>query len=880
MPSLIGQSIGRYHILEQLGEGGMATVYKAFDTRLERDVAIKVIRRNAFPVEQHELVLKRFEREAKALAKLNHPNIVGVIDYGEYEDAPYLVMPYFPGGTLKERLGKPIPWREAVRQLLPIAHALHYAHEQGIIHRDVKPSNVLITRSGEPMLSDFGIAKILEGGGTTALTGTGVGVGTPEYMAPEQWTGQACVQSDIYSLGVIFYELVTGRKPYVADTPAAILLKQATEPLPRPRQYAPELPDDVERILLKVLAHEPENRYQAMGDFAAAIESLSLEQTVQAMASNQVTLPKVQPVVEAQEIVVEEKTRAARYEEPAPRKVEPAPAPTPMIQPKQPPIPKPPRKRGRWIGWAIGIGAVILLLGIGGTIAILSAAKPAKTPAVTERPAATRVPPTQVPSSGPQTNTYTNEEKGVSIQYPGEWSNQAPDSTSPALTTFASPDMSVQSSLLVQTAFNGDTPESVARRLNPEALDGLSNVVTISDAPFQFADGTQGWRVVSTATMSSGQNLKISVTIGIHGSRAYMLASFGLIDAYDNHASEINALAAGMRLSATESDCPRPDVFCVGLVTDVGTINDKSFNQSAWEGVVQSKDSGTADWIRHIETKDTADYEKNIATFADAGYDVIVTVGFNMTEVTYAMALKFPNVKFIAIDQTLSKNDRHPDWPLPNLVDLYYKEDHSSFLVGALATMMSSTHKIGAVCGPDSVPPVWRYGEGYRSGAAYADGRFGTQTEVFVIYHNNVDFSMAFVDPDWGAEMAKGLIADGVDVIFGCGAETGNGAVRAAADNGVYAIGVDTDQYYTLPEARTWILSSALKPIREPVAFAIQLAKEGKFPQGGFMMSPPGFAPYHDLAGKVPEWVDAEMQAIFIGLTEGKIGTGVPEAKP
>jgi serine/threonine protein kinase len=264
MPSLIGQSIGRYHILEQLGEGGMATVYKAFDTRLERDVAIKVIRRNAFPVEQHELVLKRFEREAKALAKLNHPNIVGVIDYGEYEDSPYLVMPYFPGGTLKERLGKPVPWQDAVRLLLPIAHALQFAHEQGILHRDVKPSNILITRSGEPMLSDFGIAKILEGGETTALTGTGVGVGTPEYMAPEQWTGMACLQSDVYSLGVIFYELITGRKPYVADTPAAILLKQATEPFPRPIQYVPDLPEKVERILLKALAHAPEDRYQTM----------------------------------------------------------------------------------------------------------------------------------------------------------------------------------------------------------------------------------------------------------------------------------------------------------------------------------------------------------------------------------------------------------------------------------------------------------------------------------------------------------------------------------------------------------------------------------------------------------------------------------------
>jgi len=274
MVILIGQSLGRYHILEQLGEGGMATVYKAYDTRLERDVAIKIIRRGAFPPEQLDRVLKRFEREAKALAKLSQPNIVKVLDFGDYQGSPYLVMEYLPGGTLKPRLGKPIPWREAARLLLPIAHALQFAHGQNIIHRDVKPSNILITQSGEPMLSDFGIAKILESEEATALTGTGVGVGTPEYMAPEQWAGKVMPHSDIYSLGVIFYEMVTGRKPYIADTPPAILLKQATEPLPRPIQYVPDLPEGVEKVLLKALAKKFEDRYQSMGEFALALERL------------------------------------------------------------------------------------------------------------------------------------------------------------------------------------------------------------------------------------------------------------------------------------------------------------------------------------------------------------------------------------------------------------------------------------------------------------------------------------------------------------------------------------------------------------------------------------------------------------------------------
>jgi serine/threonine protein kinase len=197
MPDFIGQSMGRYHILEQLGEGGMATVYKAYDMRLERDAAVKIIRRGAFPPDLLEIILKRFEREAKALARLTHPNIVSVIDYGDQDGTPYLVMAYLPGGTLKQFLGKPMLWQEAVRLLLPIARALQFAHSQKIVHRDVKPSNILITLSGEPMLTDFGIAKILEGTEGQTLTGTGVGVGTPEYMAPEQWTGQASPLSDL-----------------------------------------------------------------------------------------------------------------------------------------------------------------------------------------------------------------------------------------------------------------------------------------------------------------------------------------------------------------------------------------------------------------------------------------------------------------------------------------------------------------------------------------------------------------------------------------------------------------------------------------------------------------------------------------------------------
>lgn len=275
MTNLIGQSLGRYHILEQLGEGGMATVYKAYDTRLERNVAIKIIRRNAFPPEQLERILQRFEREAKALAKLSHPNIVGVIDYEEYEGSPYLVLVYLPGGTLKSRMGNAMFWKDAIRLLIPIANALDYAHQHKVIHRDVKPANILLTENGHPMLTDFGIAKILEIEDGHTLTGTGVGVGTPEYMSPEQGMGRDVDgRTDIYSMGIILFELVTGRKPYTADTPMAVVVKHMTDPLPRPSQYIKTLPEFVERVLIKALAKDPKDRYINAGVFAQVLENL------------------------------------------------------------------------------------------------------------------------------------------------------------------------------------------------------------------------------------------------------------------------------------------------------------------------------------------------------------------------------------------------------------------------------------------------------------------------------------------------------------------------------------------------------------------------------------------------------------------------------
>lgn len=325
--------------------------------------------------------------------------------------------------------------------------------------------------------------------------------------------------------------------------------------------------------------------------------------------------------------------------------------------------------------------------------------------------------------------------------------------------------------------------------------------------------------------------------------------------------------ACGGAGTSSKPDCSKDDVFCVGLVTDVGKIDDKSFNQSTWEGVQQAgKDLGAK--VQYIETTDSKDYAKNIATFADEKYDVIVTVGFALGEATTAAAKQYTGVKFIGVDQFQSEI-------LPNLAGLSFPEDQAGYLVGALAAQMTTTNKLGAVLGTDAVPPVWRFGEGFRAGAL----AIKPDIEINVVYHNDVGFDKTFSDPEWGKTTALSMIDKGVDIIFGAGGKTGNGALLGAAEKGVYAIGVDTDQYFTVPEAQKVLLSSAMKLLTPGTFDLIKLAKDGKFPSGNYM-GKAGYAPFHDLDSKVPAEVKTKMEELAKGLIDGTIATNVPPTKP
>jgi serine/threonine protein kinase len=267
--ALAGQTLGQYTIIEQIGEGGMATVFKAYQPSLNRYVALKIL---PPAVAKKGDFAERFTREAQAIGNLHHPHILAVYDSGQDKGYHYLAMRYIEKArTLTEVMKQRLENGRIITLISQIASALDHAHKAGIIHRDVKPSNVLMDGDW-PLLSDFGLAKMVED--VVELTGTGVGMGTPAYMSPEQGTGKKVDhRTDIYALGIILFEMLTGQVPHKAETPLATVVKRLNEPLPLPRSLNPDIPEAVERVLLKALAVEPKLRFDSAGEMAAALKA-------------------------------------------------------------------------------------------------------------------------------------------------------------------------------------------------------------------------------------------------------------------------------------------------------------------------------------------------------------------------------------------------------------------------------------------------------------------------------------------------------------------------------------------------------------------------------------------------------------------------------
>ena len=318
---------------------------------------------------------------------------------------------------------------------------------------------------------------------------------------------------------------------------------------------------------------------------------------------------------------------------------------------------------------------------------------------------------------------------------------------------------------------------------------------------------------------------------------------------------------AGGEVSAPAAE---PASFKIGLVTDVGRVNDRSFNQSAWEGVQQAAtELGLAEEdVKYIETQDAKDYADNMQQFIDAGYNVIVTVGAALGDATVAAAKANPDIHFIGVDQPQKEE-------LPNLTGLVFKEDQAGYLAGVLAASLTKSGTIAAVLGTDLVPPVVAFKEGYETGAKSVN----PDIKIISTFHPG-ELSQAFTDPEWGAATAKQAIDQGADVIFGAGGMTGNGALQEVATHeGLFCIGVDTDQWETLPAAHPCLVSSATKPIAASLVDLLQQAAAGTI-SGGNYVGGGGLAPFHDFEDVVPQEVKDLLDEVRAGLLDGSILTG------
>ncbi len=356
MEDLSGKQLGPYQIVAPLGEGGMAAVFKAYQPSMDRYVALKVLPRHFASDPEF---IGRFSQEAKVIANLQHPHILPVHDFGEADGYTYLAMRFIEGGTLADWLKENGPLSlEKIRNVITqVGGALDYAHTRNVIHRDIKPSNILVDEWGNCLLTDFGLAKMAES--SSHFTQTGGILGTPAYMSPEQGLGKKIdSRSDIYSLGVVLYQMAIGRLPYQAETPMAVVTKHIHDPLPPPSRYKSDLPESLERVILKALAKNPDDRFATAGEMVKALQS----------ATEQPTIIKVEAVAEP--IVSPEPEVDLMELETA------VPTPSPTIRPKPlPPLeptvveppsespPQPGRIKNYWLlgGGLVGIVAIVVI---------------------------------------------------------------------------------------------------------------------------------------------------------------------------------------------------------------------------------------------------------------------------------------------------------------------------------------------------------------------------------------------------------------------------------------------------------------------------------------------------------------------------------------
>lgn len=452
--------IGRYEIIGELGRGGMATVFRGFDPRFKREVAIKVLPREFL----HDPTFRaRFEREAQTIAALEHPAIVPVYDFGEEDGQPFIVMRLMTGGSLADRLTRgPLPIAEAARLYERLSSALDEAHARGVIHRDLKPGNILFDARQDPYLSDFGIAKLTEA--SAAFTGSAV-IGTPAYMSPEQAKGERNIdgRSDVYALGAILFEMLTGQTPYEADTPMGVVVKHIVEPVPRILAVNPSLPGACETIIATAMAKEREARFQTAAEMARALRDTSEGRPAE-------------PPVAASTATVPASTVAP-------------PAATPTVS-----GPAPGAAPASWPAWLLPAGggllgiAALALLGVwlwNGGASPAASPTPAPTTAVAAAVRTNTAAPTQAQAIATAPPEPTTASEPTKAPEPTQASTKAPEPTqAPTLTSPPRPTLAPSPTLAPPTPTAG-----LSARITGITLSNDTYVVAFNTGGYQPAPG-------------------------------------------------------------------------------------------------------------------------------------------------------------------------------------------------------------------------------------------------------------------------------------------------------------------------------------------------------------------------------------------------------
>jgi serine/threonine-protein kinase len=562
MADLTGQTLGQYKLGAVIGRGGMATVYRARQQSMDRDVAIKVM---ASELAENPEFVARFEREARVIARLQHPHILPVIDFGRASGQIYLVMRLVEGGVLNNRLAATtLSVRQVERLLGQVADALEYAHRQGVVHRDLKPNNVLLDELDNAYLTDFGIAKMLAGTtGTHSLTATGSVMGTPAYMAPEQWRSEAVdARTDIYALGIILYEMLIGALPFQAETPYGMMYKHFDTPPPLPRVINPTLPEPLEQVVLRAMTKLPEGRYpsarQMAEEFGDAVRSIPPD-----MAANKLPRATAEQIAKATAITQQRVSAAppappTRIDSMPSMTYPPAPSRAttiPQVQPRR-------GGRGLWVGGAVAalVIAAAVIVGVlalsggddgkaTGTPEIVGDAELAATrtaEALAQVPPATTTPEVST-TPGPAADTPTEASRETAVAAVAS-PTKTPTSTERATSTPTSTETETftPTSTLTETPTSADTASPTPTDPpTPTPTDTATFMPTPTDTPTSTPTSTPTRTITPTPTNTP--NLEATT----------------------------NALLA-LRLTQTAegwTDTPTPDIEATVIAALTGTAN-------------------------------------------------------------------------------------------------------------------------------------------------------------------------------------------------------------------------------------------------------------------------------------------------------------------